>query len=128
AGELRIAPGAGIELLDLGQRKVVEPPVKLLLLIVWRRTAAIGKQACRIRRALERQVVEDDELSVLRALDVDLDEVGALIGAEHEGRHGVLGRVGRCAPVRKDPWAGRKTGGSVGPRSGRKRRGRGRPS
>ena len=47
-------------------------------------------------------VVDDHYLAVLGLLHVELDEVGAKIGAQSKGRQRVLGRRGRRAAVRDD--------------------------
>ena len=46
--------------------------------------------------------MDDHYLAVLGLLHVELDEVGAKIGAESKGRQRVLGRRGRGAAVRDD--------------------------
>jgi hypothetical protein len=88
-------------------------------------SGAGGKESLHVGRALQREVVKDDDLSVLRALDVDLDEFSALPCAQLEGRHRVLGRVGRGTTMCDDPGPGRESraaGLRLGPRRGGARR------
>ena len=73
----RRAPASGdvpvgrVELLDLGQRALDDGPGA-------------------VRRAVERRVVHDDELAVLRQVDVDLEPVGAAVRATGANAYSVL--------------------------------------
>jgi hypothetical protein len=71
-----VEPCAGIELLDLGQREVDRHPS--LLAGLWIGDTAIGKHGGRVRRALERVVVQADQRVVPGDRQVLLDVVGAL--------------------------------------------------
>ena len=50
--------------------------------------------------AVDRVVVDDRQLSVLRQVHVELDGIGPRLHPQAEGLHGVLRRLDRCAPMR----------------------------
>ena len=105
---LRVEPGAGIQPLDLVQREIFEHPGAGTPDCSGPRP--IGKDGFDVGRALERVVVQADDPAILRQLEIELDEGGALFRRHHEGGHGVLGCVQprrRDAPPAREP-AGRQ--------------------
>src|SRR5262249_20155674 len=105
AFELRIEPGSGVETFDLAEREVRNVPVlsgpaagRLVFTHVGAET--IREDLLDVGRAFERQVVQANQLAVLRDLQILLDEIGALLDRQAVGLDRVFGRIGRRPAMR----------------------------
>ena len=94
--ELRVEPRSCVEGLQLLQREIRDVPG---LQVVRSRGAPLWKHLFDVRRALQRQVVQADQDSVFRDLQVLLDEVRSLLDSEPIGGERVLGRICRRTAV-----------------------------
>lgn len=91
AEELRPAPRTSVEPVELGPREPAHPP-----------RCSVGKHPGDVGRPRQRGVVDDHQLAVPGALDVDLDERRLLMDGQLDRRDSVLGRGPGRPAVRDD--------------------------